>query len=127
MRTVRRVARVAAVVVLALLAGAFMPVRPAEASGPAVDGAGSTWVQIALDQSRADGGSRGLTINYPGVGSSAGRQFYIIDQVDFAASEIPFQPNEVEQLQAKGKSWQYLPDVAGGTSFMYNLRDASGK
>jgi phosphate ABC transporter phosphate-binding protein len=120
--SVRRAA--VAVIITAIWAG--LAPSPA-AAGPAVDGAGSTWVQIALDQWRADVASRGLTINYQGVGSSAGRQFFIIDQVDFAASEIPFLPNEVAQLQGKGKSWQYLPDVAGGTSFMYNLRDATGK
>src|SRR6185503_7271766 len=87
---------------------------------------GSTWVQIALDQWIADASKFGLTLNYQGVGSSAGRSFYIIGQVDFAASEIPFQPNEIEQLQGEGKSWQYLPDVAGGTSFMYNLLNPDG-
>jgi len=96
---------------------------PALASGPTLVGAGSTWVQIALDQWRADIARQGFTINYQGVGSSAGREFYIINQVDFAASEIPFQPDELPQLK---KSYQYLPDVAGGTSLMYNLTTPSG-
>jgi phosphate transport system substrate-binding protein len=96
------------------------------ASGPTVTGAGSTWVQIALDQWRADIARQGYAINYQGVGSSAGRQFYIINQVDFAASEIPFQPDEVPQLQAEHKSYQYVPDVAGGTSLMYNLHTPAG-
>ncbi|HXY71939.1 MAG TPA: phosphate ABC transporter substrate-binding protein PstS [Actinomycetota bacterium] len=99
---------------------------PAFASGPTISGAGSTWVQIALDQWRADATRLGLTINYQGVGSTAGRQLYIINQVDFAASEIPFLPSEVAQLRGEGKSYQYLPDVAGGTALMYNLKDAAG-
>ena len=78
--------------------------------------AGSTWVQIALDQWRADAARTGLNINYQGVGSTAGRQFFIIGQVDFAASEIPFLPDEVRQLRGAHKSYQYLPDVAGGTA-----------
>jgi phosphate ABC transporter phosphate-binding protein len=111
----------------ALLMLIVMPAPPADAAGPTVTGAGSTWVQIALDQWRADYAHFGYEINYNGVGSSAGRQFYIINQVDFAATEIPFQPDEVGQLQAEHKSYQYLPDVAGGTSLMYNLHNTAGQ
>lgn len=93
-----------------------------------VTGAGSTWSQIAVDQWRADVASQqGLRINFSGVGSSAGRQFYLISQVDFAVSEIPFQPDEVAKLRASGRSWQYLPIVAGGTALMYNVKDSSGR
>ena len=75
--------------------------RPAAAAAsyPTVLGAGSTWVQIALDQWRADIARQGYSINYQGVGSSAGREFYINNQVDFAASEIPFQPDEIAALK----------------------------
>ena len=73
--------------------------RRAQASGPTITGAGSTWVQIALDQWRADVARQGLSINYQGVGSTAGRQFYVIGQVDFAASEIPFLPDELAQMR----------------------------
>ena len=109
-----------------LLSIAALP-APAQATGPTVNGAGSTWVQIALDQWRADYARQGYLINYQGVGSSAGRSYYIIGQVDFAASEIPFQPDEVAQLEGEHKSYQYLPDVAGGTSLMYNLHTSSGQ
>src|SRR5262245_30973043 len=122
----RRIRHAALLPVAAVLCLVLAPASPAAADGPSVSGAGSTWVQIALDQWRADVASQGLIINYQGVGSSAGRQFYIINQVDFAASEIPFQPNEVAQLQGEGKSWQYLPAVAGGTSLMYNLHAPEG-
>jgi ABC-type phosphate transport system substrate-binding protein len=47
--------------------------------------------------------------------------------VDFAVSEIPFTPEEASQLKAAGKSYQYLPIVAGGTALMFNLKDASGR
>ena len=117
-----RVALAAAVAAAALAIAA----SPAFASGPTLNGAGSTWVQIALDQWRADATKMGLTINYQGVGSTSGRQLYIINQVDFAASEIPFLPSEISQLQGENKSYQYLPDVAGGTALMYNLKDAAG-
>ncbi|MEI8083042.1 MAG: phosphate ABC transporter substrate-binding protein PstS, partial [Actinomycetes bacterium] len=101
---------------------------PAQAADVTVTGAGSTWSQIAVDQWRADVATGlGLHINYSGVGSSAGRQFYLISQVDFAVSEIPFLPDEVAKLRASGRSWQYLPIVAGGTALMYNLKDSSGR
>jgi phosphate transport system substrate-binding protein len=96
------------------------------ASYPTVLGAGSTWVQIALDQWRADIARQGFSINYQGVGSSAGREFYINNQVDFAASEIPFQPDEIPALTAEHKAYQYIPDVAGGTSLMYNIDAPDG-
>jgi len=118
----RRAALTALLLTLLLL----VPAGSASASGPTILGAGSTWVQIALDQWRADASRQGLSINYQGVGSTAGRQFFIINQVDFAASEIPFLPEELAQLRSKHKHFQYLPDVAGGTALMYNLKDASG-
>lgn len=118
--------RRAALTAVLLAAMILLPAGSASASGPTITGAGSTWVQIALDQWRADASRQGLSINYQGVGSTAGRQFFIINQVDFAASEIPFLPAELADLRAKHKSFQYLPDVAGGTALMYNLKDASG-
>jgi phosphate transport system substrate-binding protein len=98
----------------------------AVASGPTVTGAGSTWVQIALDQWRADIARQGYLINYEGGGSSAGRSLYLENSVDFAASEIPFQPDEVRVLAGENKHYQYIPDVAGGTSLMYNLHTPPG-
>ena len=103
----------------ALLAGANA-LRVA-ASGPTLNGAGSTWVQIALDQWRADIAQQGYSINYSGIGSSAGRQAFIQNTVDFAASEIPFQPGE-----SPSRAFEYLPDVAGGTALMYNLHAPDG-
>jgi len=102
----------------------------ASASDP-VDGAGSTWSQIAVDQWRADVARQGLVVNYQGVGSTAGRVAYYQAQVDFAVSEIPFQVAQYdrqgnlladETQLAASRPYAYLPIVAGGTSFMYNLK-----
>ncbi len=101
----------------------------------AIDGAGSTWSQIAVDQWRADVARNGLTVNFQGVGSSAGRQAYIQNQADFAVSEIPFQPaafnREGQQIydevaNAANRPYAYMPVVAGGTSVMYHL-DVAGQ
>lgn len=113
-------------------------VTPAQPSHAAVtlNGAGSTWSQIAVDQWRADVARQGLSINYQGTGSTSGRVFYYSDQVDFAVSEIPFQSeyrdatgtvtvNEVEK--AEHRPFTYLPIVAGGTAFMYHLEIAGNR
>lgn len=96
----------------------------AAANGPTVNGAGSTWVQIALDQWRADIAQQGYNVDYQGVGSSAGRVQFATNAgaIDFAASEIPYQPADPHPSRA----FEYLPDVAGGTSLMYNLHNADG-
>jgi phosphate transport system substrate-binding protein len=127
-RAASRRARVVCIIAAALSATvlALASTTAARATGPALTGAGSTWAAIALDQWEVDAARMGLSINYQAVGSTAGRQFYIIGQVDFAASEIPFLPSEVAQLRGEHKSYQYLPDVAGGTAIMYNVKDASG-
>ncbi|HTG46303.1 MAG TPA: phosphate ABC transporter substrate-binding protein PstS [Actinomycetota bacterium] len=110
---------------LALAIGSQMLfLSPAQATGPAILGAGSTWSQIAIDQWRADVYRFGLQVNYQGVGSTTGRQFFAAGTVDFAASEIPFQVPPDPPVQ---RSYVYLPDVAGGTSMMYNLTAPSGQ
>ncbi|NBO45879.1 MAG: phosphate ABC transporter substrate-binding protein, partial [Actinobacteria bacterium] len=123
MRTLLR-----ALIASALLTTAVAPA--AFADGPTINGSGSTWSAIAIDQWRADvGNKRGLTVNYNSVGSSSGRQYYIAlgDQTDFAVSEIPFVGSELDELKAHNRTFQYLPIVAGGTAMMYNLKDSAGR
>ena len=115
----------------------FANATVAQADTPTIQGAGSTWSQIAVDQWRADVKSKlGLKVNFTGSGSSAGRSLYIAGKVDFAVTEIPFSKEgdagvvdgqaEVTALDAAKKTYQYFPIVAGGTSLMYNLLDATG-
>jgi len=118
---------VRALAVTAALALFSLPsIGTALADGPTVTGAGSTWSQVAIDQWRSDVALQGININYSGVGSTAGRLFFMNESVDFAVSEIPFLPNEVQTLRQNHTSYQYLPIVAGGTSLFYNLRGPSG-
>ena len=98
------------------------------ASNTPIEGAGSTWSQIAVDQWRADVKTRqNLKVNFTGTGSSAGRSLYYQGKIDFAVSEIPFLADEVAILRAGQKSFQYLPIVAGGTALMYNVKDVAGR
>ncbi len=88
-----------------------------------ISGAGSTWSQVAVDAWRADVRASGVVVNYAGTGSTDGRSQYIQGTVDFANTEIPFQnpPEPGQQAEVPSRPYAYLPMVAGGTSFMYNL------
>jgi phosphate transport system substrate-binding protein len=89
-----------------------------------ISGIGSTWSQNALDQWRSNvKNNYGMTINYSGEGSSAGRRHFILQDVDFAVSEIPFQtaPEDGSAPEKPTSGFAYMPIVAGGTAFMYNL------
>jgi phosphate transport system substrate-binding protein len=112
------------VVLLGVLFG--LTALPAEAATYfPITGSGSTWSQNALDQWRRNVYSNyGITVNYTGVGSSAGRRDFIAKTVDYAVSEIPFQsnPEDGSQPEEPTTKFAYMPIVAGGTSFMYNLQ-----
>lgn len=121
-----RIALASAVVAAISLASAV----PAQAeSYVAISGSGSTWSQNALDQWRRNvANNYGMTVNFSGTGSSAGRSDFIKGTVDFAVSEIPFQsaPEDGSAPEVPPRGYAYLPIVAGGTAFMYNLK-ISGK
>ncbi|MGW6276765.1 substrate-binding domain-containing protein [Kribbella sp. NPDC055071] len=116
--------------VLALLltcAVAMIGASPASAASTAyapIYGTGSTWSQNALDQWIRDVEPLGMRVEYGGGGSSRGRLDFANNQVDFAISEIPYQT--VDPLTGEGdysnRPYAYMPIVAGGTSFMYQIR-----
>ena len=108
----------------ACLAGLVLVPAPAQAASYVpITGAGSTWSQVAVDAWRADVRASGVVVNYTGSGSTDGRSQYIQGTVDFANTEIPFQnpPEPGQQAEIPSRPYAYLPIVAGGTSFMYNL------
>ncbi len=117
--------KIASIVVL-LAVALGLTASPAEAATYfPITGSGSTWSQNALDQWRRNVYSNyGITVNYTGVGSSAGRRDFIAKTVDYAVSEIPFQlhPEDGSQPEEPTTKFAYMPIVAGGTSFMYNLQ-----
>jgi phosphate transport system substrate-binding protein len=113
-----------------LALGFVAAVAVVPAAGPAyadnyvpVSGAGSTWSQVAVDAWRADVRASGIVVNFAGTGSTDGRAQFIQSTVDFANTEIPFQnpPEPGQQAEVPSRKYAYLPIVAGGTSFMYNL------
>lgn len=113
---------IAALGVLLISLGVAVPAHAA--SYEVITGTGSTWSQNALDQWRRNVASNyGMTVNYSGVGSSAGRRDFIQGSVDFAVSEIPFQsrPEDGSAPEVPPRGYAYMPIVAGGTAFMYHL------
>jgi phosphate ABC transporter phosphate-binding protein len=93
-------------------------------------GDGSSWAQPAIDQWSRDVYPQGITINFSGDGSAAGRQHYIENQADFAASDIAFltTPDPFGAgTEQSSFAYSYVPIVAGGTAFMYNLVVAGKK
>jgi phosphate transport system substrate-binding protein len=125
MTPVRRVTNALAALFLIgiFVAGGASPAHAA--SYFPISGSGSTWSQNALDQWRSNvARNYAMTINYNGVGSTSGRRDFIQGTVDFAISEIPFQahPQDGSAAENPTTGYAYMPIVAGGTSFMYNLK-----
>jgi len=125
MTPVRRIVNTLAALFLVglFVAGGASPAHAA--SYFPITGSGSTWSQNALDQWRSNvARNYAMTINYNGVGSTSGRRDFIQGTVDFAISEIPFQANPQDGSAAENPTtgYAYMPIVAGGTSFMYNLK-----
>lgn len=113
---------------LALCLAALAAVLPGAVPAAAetyvpVSGAGSTWSQNALDQWRANVKQYGMTVNYSGTGSSDGRNQFRNGTVDFAVSEIPYGIKDSGVVDPPpARKFSYMPIVAGGTAFMYNLK-----
>lgn len=120
----RRFARILSALAVAVLSLSIaLPANAA--SWDPITGTGSTWSQNALDQWRKNvAANYGMTVNYSGVGSSAGRRDFIQGSVDYAVSEIPFQtrPEDGSAAETPPRGYAYMPIVAGGTAFMYNLK-----
>jgi ABC-type phosphate transport system substrate-binding protein len=128
--------RAAAVLAVAAMLGllTFGPAPQAEATTyTPIVGAGSTYAYPALNQWATNLTSQGLSISYNPNGSAQGRANYIANIVDYAGSDIafltaadpdPFSGYDQHQISF---AYSYIPDVAGGLSFLYNLQVAGRK
>ncbi|GAA3297503.1 phosphate ABC transporter substrate-binding protein PstS [Streptomyces cinereospinus] len=117
--------RLAATVLSSLCALLAVHTPPAAAASYAkITGSGSTWSANAVQQwVRNVKANYGMTVNFTANGSSQGREQFRNNTVDFAVSEIPFGLKEqgiTDQPPRRG--YAYMPIVAGGTAFMYNLK-----
>ncbi len=117
-------ARCATASALAIAGVASVPAAARAATYAQIEGTGSTWSEVIVQQWIADVDASGMKVVYTGGGSTKGRKDFAQDTNDFAISEIPFQGTD-EQGNAdtsNGRSFAYLPIVAGGTAFTYQLK-----
>ena len=119
-----RARALALLILLAALASVIGPAAPASATVYVpISGAGSTWSQNALDQWRRNVNQYGMQINYQGTGSSDGRNQFRNGTIDFGVTEIPYGLKDGGVYDSPpSRGYAYMPIVAGGTSFMYNLK-----
>jgi phosphate transport system substrate-binding protein len=89
-----------------------------------IEGTGSTWSQLIVEQWISDVNANGMQVVYTGGGSSKGRRDFANDSTDFAISEIPYQGTDEQGNSdtSNGRAYAYLPIVAGGTAFTYQLK-----
>lgn len=111
----------------ALALGALvLSAAPASAavSHSQISGSGSSWSSNAVAQWVADVEPSGLKVDFTPSGSAIGRKDYANKTTDFAVSDIGFQGKDKisgEDDTSLGRSYAYLPIVAGGTAFPYKL------
>jgi phosphate ABC transporter phosphate-binding protein len=111
-----------AVLVVGLSGLAGSPATAGTVHSPIV-GSGSTWSANALQTwIRNVWANYQWKITYSESGSTIGRTDFANGTADFAVSEIPYAiKNSNEQDSRPNRKFAYMPIVAGGTAFMYNL------
>ena len=109
---------------LALLSG------PGAASATAptyalIQGSGSSWAANAVNQWVAEVDAKDLKVVYTANGAAQGRKDYANKSTDFGVTDSPYRgkdPSTGAVDSSLGRSFAYLPIVAGGTAFPYNLQ-----
>jgi phosphate transport system substrate-binding protein len=110
-----------ALVVAVLFGGAV----PAGAS-PSMQSTGSSFASVAIQQWVGQASIQyGLNINWQVSSSVIGLNNFGQNQIDFAASDIPYSAQQSTYYPTQ--PYQYLPDVAGGLAFMFNLNGKDGQ
>src|SRR5262249_35125355 len=121
--------RLAGALLTALVAASVLVPASSAHAASAITGGGSSVAALELDQWRADTARKpyNLQVNYVSQGSTFGRTEFIQNHLDYGASDITFQPQEIGPLQSGrcgGRApdtgcFVYVPVSAGGLSFMY--------
>jgi ABC-type phosphate transport system substrate-binding protein len=120
----RRLAVVAALSVGALC-GTLLPAAPgaSAASYVPISGAGSTWSGNAFADWTSGVEQYGMRVDYLGGGSTVGRNDFKDGTTTFGSSDIPYGLTQGSTLDPPPqRGYAYMPDTAGGTVFMYNLK-----
>lgn len=112
---------------LALVGPMVLLAGPVEAGGShaLIQGSGSSWASNAVNQWIADVQSNGLQVVFTSSGSAQGRKDFGFKTTDYAVSDIGYQgtdPVTGDQDTSQGRGFGYLPVVAGGTAFPYQIK-----
>ncbi len=95
-------------------------------ASPTMQSTGSSFAAVAIQQWVGQTSTLyGLNINWQVQSSVVGLNDFAVNQVDFAASDIPYSSQQAQSTPSF--PYQYLPDVAGGLAFMYNLNGNDGQ
>ena len=88
-----------------------------------ISGSGSGWSSNLLDQwRRGVNNLYGMMVSFSPDNSTNGRTDFRAGQVDFTVSDVPYATSEEGIADPPpARPFGYLPIVAGGTAFMYNL------
>ncbi|WP_433215002.1 phosphate ABC transporter substrate-binding protein PstS [Dactylosporangium sp. CS-047395] len=113
--------------VVALVGAMVSIVAPAEPASAAeyvpITGGGSTWSYNAFHAWIGNMGQYGMRVDYDRSGSTVGRQKFREGTLDWAASDIPYGVKDGRSEDPPPpRGYVYMPDTAGGTTFMYNLK-----
>ena len=121
-----RPALVGALVLAAIAVASAAPAVAAGSHSP-IAGSGSSWSSNAVNQWVADVQPNGLQVVFTASGSAIGRKDFANKTTDFAVSDIGFQGRDKvtgDEDTSQGRAFSYLPIVAGGTAFPYQLKVA---
>jgi phosphate transport system substrate-binding protein len=100
------------------------PIMPS--SEPALMATGSSFAAVAIQEWVGQLATLDdLNINWQVSSSVIGLNTFAQDQVDFAASDIPY--SSMQSTYLPEFPYQYVPDLASGLSLMYNLIGNDGQ
>ena len=121
------------------MAGQGTTLQPLAVSHQQITGSGSSWSSNAVNQWIADVTSSGLQVVFTPTGSATGRKDFTNRTTDFGVSDIGYQGSDKVTGDADSpcqnpadfvngvptgpscRQFAYLPIVAGGTAFPYQL------
>lgn len=108
--------------VLAMALVLLSPTSGFAATYAQIDGSGSTWSQVIVSQWIADVDANGMKVTYGGGGSSKGRKDFAGNVTDFGITEVPYGADGDASDKPGSRTFAYLPIVAGGTAFTYQVK-----
>ena len=124
--TMKKVVALIAAVLLAAMVTTWGAASVSAATSHAlIQGSGSSWAANAVNQWVSDTQSKnGLQVVFTAQGSAQGRTAFAQSTTDFGVSDIGYQGNNTQggAADVSTRPYAFLPIVAGGTSFPYQIR-----